>query len=55
MTIKVRSLPGEQVDQLETKLNEILSKPESAGYLLVTVCPITTSTGQVLLLVFQKP
>jgi hypothetical protein len=53
MTIKLRNFANDQVDQLEVKLNEILAKPESAGYQLVAVCP--APDGANLLLVFQKP
>ncbi|MGH8093939.1 MAG: hypothetical protein ACREIF_10765 [Chthoniobacterales bacterium] len=58
MTIKIRTFPANQIDGLEAKLNDILSKPESAGYSLVSVCPITTNTSTnevTLLLIFQKP
>ena len=53
MTIKLRTFANDQVDQLEVKLNEILAKPESAGYQLVAVCP--APDGANLLLIFQKP
>lgn len=55
MSIKVRTFPAADYDKLEAKVNEILAKPESKGFELVTICPVTTSTGQVLLLIFQKP
>ena len=53
MSVKVRTFANDQIDKLETKLNEILAKPESAGYELVAVCP--APDGDHLLLIFQKP
>jgi hypothetical protein len=53
MTIKVRTFANTQVDRLETKINEILAKPDSAGYQLVAVCP--APDGANLLVIFQKP
>ena len=52
-TIKVRSFANDQVDQLESKLNEILAMPESKGFQLIAVCP--APDGENLLLIFQKP
>ena len=53
MSIKVRIFANDQIDQLETKINEILAKPDSAGYQLVAVCPAPDE--QNVLIVFQKP
>ena len=56
MTVNIRTFPASQVDQLEAKLNEILSKPESAGFSVAASCTITRSDGtQTIVLVFQKP
>lgn len=53
MTIKVRTYPNDQVDQLESKLNEILAKPDSAGFSLAATLP--APDGENILLIFQKP
>lgn len=55
MSVRIRTFPATDINKLETKINEILSKPESAGFEVAAICPIETSTGQMLLLVFQKP
>jgi hypothetical protein len=54
MTIKIRTFSADQIDQLEAKLNEILNKPESIGFTLAAACPIETSDGQVIVIIFQK-
>jgi hypothetical protein len=54
MTVKVRTFSADQIDQLEAKLNEILNRPDSAGFTLAAACPIATPDGQTILLIFQK-
>ena len=55
MTVKLRTFPAADVNKLEAKINEILSKPDAAGFEVAALTQIQTSTGQTLLLVFQKP
>jgi hypothetical protein len=53
MTVKLRTFAADQIDQLEAKLNDILSKPESAGYSLAAAFPSADGTN--IVLIFQKP
>jgi hypothetical protein len=53
MKIKVRTFPNDDIDNIEAKINELLGKPESAGYSLAAVSPAPDGTN--LLLIFQKP
>jgi hypothetical protein len=56
MSIKVRTFPAAEADQLEAKLNTLLSKPDWAGYTVAGACTLTGSSGvQTILLVLQKP
>lgn len=53
MTVKVKTVPGDQVAELEKIINDKLATPEAAGYGLVAAFP--SPNGENIVLVFQKP
>ena len=53
MTIRVFTTPADQIDQLETKLNQVLAKQEFQGYEVAASFPNDDFTEVVLIL--QKP
>jgi len=52
MTVKVRTVPGDQVADLEKVINDTLAKPEAAGYGIVAAFP--SPDGTRIVLIFQK-
>jgi hypothetical protein len=52
MNFKVITIPSDQVDQLENKLNQLLQKPEMQGFRLAASFP--TSDFSIIVLIFQK-
>ena len=53
MTTKVFTVPADQVDQLETKLNQLLAKPDFQGYEVAASFPNSDFSKVVFIL--QKP
>jgi hypothetical protein len=53
MTTKVFTIPSNEIDQLEAKLNQLLAKPEFQGYEVAASFPNDDFTEVVFIL--QKP
>lgn len=53
MTVKVKTVPGVEVADLEKTINDTFTKPEAAGYGLVAAFPSPDGTN--IVLIFQKP
>jgi len=53
MTTKVFTIPANQLDQLETKLNELFGNPEFNGYEVAASFPNSDFSEVVIIL--QKP
>ena len=52
MNIKVFTIPADQVDQLEKKLDDLLQKPDFQGFKIAASFP--TSDFKTLVLILQK-
>jgi hypothetical protein len=53
MTTKVFTIPANQIDQLETKLNELFANPDFKGYEVAASFPNADFSQVVIIL--QKP
>jgi len=52
MTVKVRTIPGDQVADLEKVINDTLAKPDAVGYGIAAAFP--SPDGASIVLIFQK-
>jgi hypothetical protein len=52
MTTKVFTVPADQLNQLETKLNELFGKPEFKGYQVAASFP--NSDFSLIVIILQK-
>lgn len=53
MITKIFTVPSDQLDKLETKLNQLLSKPEYHGYEVAASFP--NSDFSAIVIILQKP
>ena len=53
MTTKVFTIPANEIDQLESKLNQLFGQPAFAGYEVAASFP--DSDSNVIVIILQKP
>jgi len=54
MTTKIFTIPADEIDQLETKLNQLFGEPEFAGYEVAASFVPNADFSQVVI-ILQKP